>query len=946
MESIKIRENFRQVQLKAEQIQLFKNSFVIVPYQVSGFIDFTNRGATNQVVSPNDFETFKRVWTGNDACVISWKDSFRLVQNKTTKKLEQQYQLGEVFLGLLETNSFDNNIEQDTSFSEYKSQEQRNTLTFRVDKTFNITDYYNFMFYKIPELSGSTLYRVESIEKDFLGLDLIGYVITFKTINQELSNTGKARQQNIMPSAPGQGYLECIVKNENWPIELGKEQFDKLVEGIDYYKIFDRYITADFQKTKNVPIKKVVVKLLGNGILNSFVMIGRSVNSENDMVFESQSLLFPMNFNEPETPTLFRTQNNTQNFYFGEFSPSLQFYKEFFQTLKDMMGNVNQFQYSGWLQYDFNKLKETNPLVNNNSRYKYSLYGTFDDTTLRNEPWTFNLDTKQINTQNVDGCENIYNIGGRKTIHNHFFDNFWTQKIIKTLPQNIYETLAYGKLWSSALSIGGGAAMTGNLPLSIGGFIIGSSLAVVGLLGINKNRNKSKSFQPIRGIASAPFFDYNSELFKQNINHSIPNRIPFNFLDNTNNDSPNQTFFKGNTLNIAFEADITDTFMTNRTGSKLIKTINIGQRQNEAGENILNNGEVFLLNGDSSLVKSNSYGFIIDSFKIQAVFNGEISIEFLDVNNNIAWSGIYQSEGKWTDSIREIWTEKNCSVFGRENTYFSEPIPYPKPLPEKTNPSISVLSPGSITFKTRTFKNNTNQDYIPINQAYPNDWFANWKKVPGWFEYSMKVQPYFLQGEKDVIEEIKIFEYNNEIRNFHSFSTIYRYLEMDFKQATLCENMLMCGRANSHGYDYELSNTYSIFDKITLNIYGSQLNQYQRILLPNVINQRLSAINNFETWAYQPFENLAYQFIERDNVLYLRVKYSFINQTKIVGNDTSHIGSSKNAWGRVNMDLAPNIGFWYRNKISELTRGCLLNYKAPYSSVYISIYATILLRQE
>ena len=61
-----------------------------------------------------------------------------------------------------------------------------------------------------------------------------------------------------MPSAPGQGYLECIVYNE------GEIDLTGLEEGIDYYKLYDRIITADKNKTLNyTPVKKVVVKAVG-----------------------------------------------------------------------------------------------------------------------------------------------------------------------------------------------------------------------------------------------------------------------------------------------------------------------------------------------------------------------------------------------------------------------------------------------------------------------------------------------------------------------------------------------------------------------------------------------------------------------------------------------------------------------------------------------------------
>lgn len=34
--------------------------------------------------------------------------------------------------------------------------------------------------------------------------------------------------------------------------------------------------------------------------------------------------------------------------------------------------------------------------------------------------------------------------------------------------------------------------------------------------------------------------------------------------------------------------------------------------------------------------------------------------------------------------MREIWTEKNTSVFGRENMFFFDSVPYPKPIQPPT----------------------------------------------------------------------------------------------------------------------------------------------------------------------------------------------------------------------------------------------------------------------
>ena len=49
---------------------------------------------------------------------------------------------------------------------------------------------------------------------------------------------------------------------------------------------------------------------------------------------------------------------------------------------------------------------------------------------------------------------------------------------------------------------------------------------------------------------------------------------------------------------------------------------------------------------------SPQFGFIVDSFNFQALFDGEYSEELLDVNDNVIWSGIYQIDDKNTKYLR------------------------------------------------------------------------------------------------------------------------------------------------------------------------------------------------------------------------------------------------------------------------------------------------------
>ena len=514
MEETRIVESQRKASLKNEELELFKQSFIIVPYQVSGFLDYTNRGVVDYVVNPKDFETFKRVWTGNDACVINWKNSLYLQQNENTKELDFKFQLGDFFAGVLETNEAENSISTDESYSDYKRQQIENRVVMRVHKYFEINDYYHFMFYKIPELSGSTLYRIESIEKDFSGTELLGYVITFRTINQELANTGRARQQNIMPNSAGQGYLECEVYDKNWPQQIGEENFKKLVENKDYIFFADRYITANKNKIKHNPAFKVIVKLLGNGILNSFTMIGRPcIRGDSLEKYRMQRILFPYNFTNPSTPNLFHTQANANNFYFGNFTPTLEYYKDLMSSIKDSLTPVNQWKYQGWLKYNYDKLKATNPIEE--GKYKYELFGVIEDKVRKD--WTFNYEQIKVNTRGSYGCSVDYTIGGNKAIHDHMFDNYWTQKMIKVLPINQYNTLTFG--WTLASSIG--LIMKGGVISKIfGGF-----LALIGIAGTLIGKLKPKMLESFRGIISAPLIDFNNSLFA---NVGGGNNIPFN----------------------------------------------------------------------------------------------------------------------------------------------------------------------------------------------------------------------------------------------------------------------------------------------------------------------------------------------------------------------------------------------------------------------------------
>ena len=166
---LKIKNTTRKAKLDSD-IKLFEQSIVLVPYLASGYIDYTNKGAVSTQQNIDDHETFKRVWSGNDAFILTWKDSVTFVQDTNTKIVETRYSLGEVILGQIIGDDNYGEVNNDESFSDYKSQQVKGNLRLRVNaNTFRMDDNYLLYFYKIPELSGSQLYRIMNLTKSYIG---------------------------------------------------------------------------------------------------------------------------------------------------------------------------------------------------------------------------------------------------------------------------------------------------------------------------------------------------------------------------------------------------------------------------------------------------------------------------------------------------------------------------------------------------------------------------------------------------------------------------------------------------------------------------------------------------------------------------------------------------------------------------------------------------------
>lgn len=712
MEAVKLVEQQRRASEEIRESFAIQNSFVIIPFQVSGIQDYTNAGYVNYQINPEDAETFKRVWTGNDSCVLSWYKSVSLNQYKSGNVVNYSfnYQVGDYILGEITSNDSICELNQDVSYSEYTAQQIRKSVSFRVDATKKtINDYYQLMLYKIPTYSKDTVYRLENIDRIYFNKQLLSYQLTFTSINQDLANTGKAKQQNINMSAPGQGYLNPMVMTAK-EFKAYQLQFPSLSSS--YYKALENgeYLVGDQTKLKNRPVKKAIIKMFGNGILSTISFIGRPAGSTFNE-YKYQRLLFPINFTQPTTPTLYRTQLNNVNCYYGAFAPTLKYWKDVIATFKDMFAGLNKWEYEGFFLYNLANVQSSNPIISSTGLYTYSLYR--ED----NNSWLISKDLGNTKVFGTQGVLSNYTLGANKLIHDRMWDAYWIQKNMIALPLDVSSTLTFGNTLNAGVaSIGGG--VFSKSPWLLG---MGAGLFLIGAYSSWLAKSVQSIPSPYYGIINAPLIDYTNELFTTSVvgGKGYDKKILMSVFSD-NSDNPASLLFSNDTINFSIEADLTDQFIvTNDNTTQTFSTGNIGQTTFENGTAIPSaflstNGsststKTLLVSGKESLVSpTNVSGYIIDQIQINSAFKGDISIEFLDTNNEVVWSGVYQSQGKWSNSIREIWTLINTSVLNKENMYYTDQLPYPKVLPEPATEGLVIQEIVNNFTNTMSYSVNTN----------------------------------------------------------------------------------------------------------------------------------------------------------------------------------------------------------------------------------------------
>lgn len=698
-------EQIRKANQQKQEIKpvVFKNSWVIIPYIVSGVINYTNKGFVDGEINPYDAETFKRIWTGNDSCCVIWEDSVKIVSGSSNPQLK--YQLGNYKLGMMLSNSSTKEILKDSGYGEYTSEQIKNYLTFEFSADDNTFSAYDMLkFYKIPKFSKEDIYRIISIHKNFKPntREIDFYTVSFESVNQTFSNSGKARQQNINMSSVGQGYLN--------PKVLSQKEFEAmpgsshLIAGTDY-KLLDNgeYLLADRDKVEHRPAKKAIIKLYGNAMPISMSFVGRPVfYGDSNTKLRALRPIFGCTLEQPITPNLQRTSNATNNWYFGEFIPSMDAWADISKRIKDNVNAVVATQnFKG--TFAFNKSAVQNTNISADGPYLNNIYQEILGNNTGLKQWIPKIAQKNMtipNVYGVDNRDNAFKYGGTtKNIIDILFDNYWVYKNDLQIPLNIKETTTFGSFIGAASGLGAAGAMTYKPKqnwLRIFGLIgIAAALLCIGIGFTVSRQVNPPPAKSVFGLVSAPFLDLSLLQFVDEISGPNPNRIPISSFSNNSVDPVNSAVFDTpNSFNFQVQMELTDLFQNNNPQNNLNprgiwSTSSIGQTDKFSDQDddvVTRSGAKMLMNGEQSLVPhKNIKGYIIEQINIDSCFQGDVSIEFLDINDQVIFSGIYQSQGKWTGNIRDRWTTINTSIFNNSNITTNQLMEYPKKIIEPQN---------------------------------------------------------------------------------------------------------------------------------------------------------------------------------------------------------------------------------------------------------------------
>lgn len=626
---VKLQNNFKQSQF--EKLFIPKECVAVFPFVIkSGYQNVTNEGFVNQNIDAGTPTFFQKVFTGKENIIALWENSSRLIKPVGENYYNKQYNIGKTFFGKIISNTKGCEIASVEGNQDFMGMKTNQNITLMFDMpfyprsnniqniNFNANNTYFlpkdndlYKLYLIPQLGENKWFIISNCEtfSDPTNQAVIKVQVTFTSLSDKLQQSGRAIEQYVNMSAPGEGYAFPKLTSE---YVVDKNTYDVSVE-------------LDQDKLKMRGVKYLQIELQGFGEISSFYAMGRPIDFDNPNRVDPPRHLLINSFIIPVLNTLNRTSIPTVNYYMPNIA-SVNFETQTTQQqkIKDLSQPLEPVTSDG--TFTFNKNYTDTNKGKDNQYYFYN-----DPTWL---PFSGTATPYGINTQYNSYTETSISYNATDLMKDVMNKNCFIYSPIFKLPLSYrcsapfyFSDIPIIGGFLNALVLGVGIPIEDNIKnIHICGFCDAEALTVmVNQYGGNSTSSNDLNI-PLMALGDASF------------NQSYSNQA--------------QKLVGTNAVSTTLNCKLTDQVFIN---GKIYNTVLIGQNKNADGTFIKEDESKLLVNSTLLSTNSDSY-FVIDQITYQGIFNGKIRLSAYSGDGTTPiWSTTIVSNSNWTGSSRD-WT--------------------------------------------------------------------------------------------------------------------------------------------------------------------------------------------------------------------------------------------------------------------------------------------------
>lgn len=737
--------------------------FRFCPFKIIlGAINSTETGYKPPTSVPNDFNSFSKIFTGREAILAVWKNSFDLIEpnlttgiNATGKKV---LKVGDVFYGNVISDQLGISYSASPSNSAFIQEQAIKNVVINIPNELKNFDFINnlldnmYHLYMIPEINAVKTDTSYETDRQWYYLEVatktynndtkeIAFIqATFSSLNDKLATSGLAINQYVQLGAVGE------------PIALPALDLNKNI-------ILDsNYLTPR-------PVTHAQVTFYGTVGSIAIGLWGRNINKTDnkEINMNPTHLIFPLNYQASTyDPISFSALPETNYVLTVGAKSTVDTYQQWQETIAPMYDDNSKKTFEGHILTDVAKTTDTNKL---DDTEKYTPY--WDNKFLNNvaldtdkfftlgNPYFvyFNQNTKKLRGQ-ISGY--IINNLKFKNLRNLNALMYFIYNSMNEIPLSVRETV---KIQLNTIPVFGSFfnGFTGGMNI---GFKKVSNLLI-------------PRFDTVNFLMSAELYKFYTNVIYSSAKEK--NIMPYDVFRNGTPDelpamlgtSSHMTSF---TFNLTDNINLStyDIDNNNIVESKYMNLVNISQINPNNSEQIYLLPPVENFDLQPPIFSNDNYnGYYLDMIDILVQGKCNFKLTFYSMPNNYEgavsdefsiWAGTYQTVGKASGNIRLI---KNNFVLANNTYSFKNKYNYPKAV--NPPPPNEIPSTLFIDLTGQSLKNEFTSPHITdLSQRYKYFIYPNNNNYQSW--------------TKNISIEIKDFNYEN----LNDFLNDYKQLQLSW----------------------------------------------------------------------------------------------------------------------------------------------------------------------